>query len=34
MPEHTLAELAALSGLSPRTIRYYVAEGLIPTPGK
>jgi DNA-binding transcriptional MerR regulator len=34
MPERTLAELAALSGLPPRTIRYYIAQGLIPSPGK
>ena len=34
MPERTLAELVALSGLPSRTIRYYVAEGLVPSPGK
>jgi DNA-binding transcriptional MerR regulator len=34
MPIYSLAELAALTGLPPRTIRYYVAEGLIPSPGR
>ena len=33
MSEHTISELAALSGLPVRTIRYYVAEGLIPSSG-
>jgi len=33
MSEHTIAELSALTGLSVRTIRYYVAEGLIPSSG-
>ncbi len=33
MSEHTISELAALTGLSVRTIRYYVAEGLIPSSG-
>ena len=26
MPDHTIAELSALSGVSVRTIRYYVAD--------
>ncbi|MFN8636907.1 MAG: MerR family transcriptional regulator [Chloroflexota bacterium] len=28
-----IAELAARAGVTPRTIRYYVAEGLLPSPG-
>ena len=31
---YTLAGLAAASGISPRTIRYYTAEGLLPPPGE
>ena len=34
MSEHTISELSALSGLSVRTIRYYLAQGLIPVAGK
>ncbi len=34
MSEHTINELAALSGLPVRTIRYYLAQGLIPAAGK
>jgi DNA-binding transcriptional MerR regulator len=34
MPDYSLSELSALTGLPVRTIRYYVAEGLIPSPGK
>ena len=30
--EFTLAELAKLAGVTPRTIRYYVAQGLLPSP--
>jgi DNA-binding transcriptional MerR regulator len=33
MSEHTISELSALSGLSVRTIRYYLAQGLIPSAG-
>jgi len=29
---HTLAELAAASGVASRTIRYYIARGLVPPP--
>lgn len=31
-PDHTLAELASLAGVPPRTVRYYVAQGLLPSP--
>lgn len=32
-PEHyTISELAAAAGVTPRTVRYYVAEGLLPPP--
>jgi DNA-binding transcriptional MerR regulator len=34
MPDYSLAELVALSGMPSRTIRYYIAEGLIPAPGR
>jgi DNA-binding transcriptional MerR regulator len=34
MPEYNLSELAAATDLSPRTIRYYIAEGLVPSPGR
>ncbi len=34
MSEHTIIELSALSGLSVRTIRYYLAQGLIPSADK
>jgi DNA-binding transcriptional MerR regulator len=33
MSEHTINELSALSGLPVRTIRYYLAQGLIPSAG-
>ncbi len=29
----TISELAERAGVSPRTVRYYVAEGLLPAPG-
>ena len=32
MDEYTIGELAELSGVSRRTVRYYVQEGLIPPP--
>jgi DNA-binding transcriptional MerR regulator len=34
MSEHTISELSALSGISVRTIRYYLAQGLVPTADK
>ena len=30
---YSIAELAALAGVTPRTVRYYLAQGLIPSPG-
>ncbi len=30
----TLAELSALADVSTRTIRYYIAQGLLPSPGR
>jgi DNA-binding transcriptional MerR regulator len=33
MSEHSISELSALSGLPVRTIRYYLAQGLIPAAG-
>ena len=30
---YTLPEFAKLSGVTPRTIRYYISEGLLPSPG-
>lgn len=32
MPDYTLSELARLADVTPRTIRYYVAQGLLPSP--
>jgi DNA-binding transcriptional MerR regulator len=32
MDFYRLAELAELTGLTPRTIRYYIVEGLLPPP--
>ncbi len=34
MPDYTMSELASLTGLPPRTIRYSVAEGLVRPPGR
>jgi len=30
----TLADLARLADVTPRTVRYYVAQGLLPSPGR
>ena len=30
---YTLTELSALAGVTPRTVRYYLAQGLLPTVG-
>lgn len=32
--DHSLADLAQLAGVTPRTIRYYIAQGLLPSPGQ
>ena len=32
--EYALQDLADLTGLTPRTIRFYVAQGLLPSPGR
>lgn len=31
-PRYSLAELARVTGVTPRTVRYYVAQGLLPGP--
>ena len=33
-PRYTLTELADLAGVTPRTIRFYVSQGLLPAPGQ
>jgi DNA-binding transcriptional MerR regulator len=33
-PRFTLTELADLAGVTPRTIRFYVTQGLLPAPGQ
>jgi len=30
----TLTELATVAGVTPRTVRYYIAQGLLPGPGE
>jgi DNA-binding transcriptional MerR regulator len=32
--DHSITEVAALTGTPVRTIRYYLSEGLLPSPGK
>src|SRR3954465_8633054 len=32
MPEYSLNELATLAGVTPRTIRYYIEQGLLAAP--
>jgi DNA-binding transcriptional MerR regulator len=32
--EYSLQDLADLAGVTPRTIRYYIVQGLLPSPGK
>lgn len=33
MPEYSLNELATLADVTPRTIRFYIEQGLLPAPG-
>ena len=33
MPDYTLQQLADEAGVTPRTIRYYIAQGLLASPG-
>jgi DNA-binding transcriptional MerR regulator len=33
-PRYSLTELADLAGVTPRTVRYYIASGLLPSPGQ
>ncbi len=30
--EYTLSDLVKIAGVSPRTVRYYIAQGLLPSP--
>jgi DNA-binding transcriptional MerR regulator len=32
--EYSLQDLADLTGVTPRTVRFYVAQGLLPSPGR
>jgi DNA-binding transcriptional MerR regulator len=32
--EYSLQDLSDLAGVTPRTIRYYIVQGLLPSPGK
>jgi DNA-binding transcriptional MerR regulator len=34
VPNYSLTELAKLADVTPRTIRYYIAQGLLPSPGQ
>lgn len=34
MPTYTLTDLAKLADVTPRTIRYYITQGLLPSPGQ
>jgi DNA-binding transcriptional MerR regulator len=33
IPRYTLTQLADVAGVTPRTVRYYITQGLIPAPG-
>ena len=32
--DYSLPELASLAGVTPRTVRYYIAQGLLPSPAR
>lgn len=32
--EYSLQDLSDLAGVTPRTVRYYIAQGLLPSPGR
>lgn len=32
-PRYSLTELADVAGVTPRTVRYYISQGLLPSPG-
>jgi DNA-binding transcriptional MerR regulator len=34
VPSYSLIELSKLADVTPRTIRYYIAQGLLPSPGQ
>jgi len=34
MPEYSLTDLAKLAGVTPRTVRFYIVQGLLPSPGQ
>jgi DNA-binding transcriptional MerR regulator len=34
MPTYSLAQLAKLADVTPRTIRFYISQGLLPSPGQ
>ncbi len=34
LPRYSLTELADLARVTPRTVRYYMAQGLVPSPGQ
>ncbi len=34
MPTYTLTDLAKLADVTPRTVRYYITQGLLPSPGQ
>ena len=34
VPTYSLTQLAKLADVTPRTIRYYISQGLLPSPGQ